>query len=80
MQRMQLLNHEELTRRETHRMVERRDIDERDIDRLLAALTDVQIAAVFGMTEIEVFQLRQSRQKLPPRQSQRPNPTGKRNS
>ena len=42
-------------------MAERREIDERDIDRLLAALTDVQIAALFGMTNAEVYQMRQSR-------------------
>lgn len=48
-------------------MVERRNIDERDIDRLLAALTDTQIASVFGMTEEEVFRLRQSRQSKPAR-------------
>ena len=48
-------------------MAERRDIDERDIDRLLAALTDTQIAAVFGMTGEEVFKLRQSRQPKPSR-------------
>lgn len=39
----------------------RRDIDERDIDRLLAALTDTQVAALYGMSEIEVFQLRRAR-------------------
>jgi hypothetical protein len=39
----------------------RRDIDERDIDRLLAALTDTQVAALFGMSEIEVYQLRRNR-------------------
>ena len=43
-------------------MSERRDIDERDLDRLLVALTDTQIAALFGMSNVEVFQLRQSRQ------------------
>jgi len=43
-------------------MTERRNIDERDIDSLLAALTDTQIAAVFGMTETEVYTLRQSRE------------------
>jgi hypothetical protein len=42
-------------------MTERRNIDERDIDSLLAGLTDTQIAAVFGMTEMEVYTLRQSR-------------------
>lgn len=38
-----------------------RDIDERDIDRLLAALTDLQIAELYGMSEAEVSKLRQSR-------------------
>ena len=47
-------------------MAERREIDERDIDQLLKALTDRQIADLFGMSEVEVMQLRQSRQsKLP---------------
>lgn len=56
-------------------MAEHRDIDERDIDRLLAALTDNQIAALFGMTEVEVYQLRQSRQPKPPRSpNDRPRP------
>ena len=51
-------------------MTERRNIDERDIDSLLAALTDTQIAAVFGMTETEVYTLRQSREsQLPPSRS-----------
>jgi DNA-directed RNA polymerase specialized sigma24 family protein len=43
-------------------MAERREIDERDIDQLLKALTDRQIADLFGMSETEVMQLRQSRQ------------------
>ena len=43
-------------------MPSRRNIDERDIDRLLAALTDTQLASLFGMSEIEVFRLRRSRQ------------------
>lgn len=47
-------------------MAERREIDERDLDQLLKALTDRQIANLFGMSEAEVMQLRQSRQpKLP---------------
>jgi K+-transporting ATPase c subunit len=47
-------------------MAERREIDERDIDQLLKALTDRQIADLFGMSEVEVMQLRQSRQSKPP--------------
>lgn len=43
-------------------MPARRDIDERDVDRILAALTDTQIAALYGMSEIEVFRLRRSRE------------------
>lgn len=47
-------------------MGERRNIDERDVDQLLAALTDRQIAELFGMSEADVFDLRQSRRpKLP---------------
>ncbi len=42
-------------------MVKKREIDERDIDRLLSALTDLQIAELFGMTETAVFRLRQER-------------------
>ena len=42
-------------------MSERREIDERDIDRLLVALTDQQIARLFGWTEAEVYRLRRSR-------------------
>ncbi len=42
-------------------MTERREIDERDIDRLLAALTDLQIAELFGWAEVEVSELRRSR-------------------
>ena len=38
-----------------------REIDERDIDRLLAALTDRQIADLFEMPELEVSKLRLSR-------------------
>jgi hypothetical protein len=40
-----------------------RQIDERDVDRLLAGLTDMQIANVFGMTEQEVSELRLSRRR-----------------
>ena len=48
-------------------MDQRRNIDERDVDQLLAALSDRQIAELFGMSEMEVFDLRQSRRpKLPP--------------
>jgi hypothetical protein len=42
-------------------MGQRRNIDERDVDRLLAALSDRQIAELFGISETEVFDLRQSR-------------------
>jgi hypothetical protein len=42
-------------------MAERREIDERDIDKLLSALTDRQIANVFGWSEIEVSRLRLTR-------------------
>ena len=47
-------------------MPERREIDERDLDRLLMALTDRQIANLYGMTEQEVYRLRVSRQSKPP--------------
>lgn len=54
--------------RHRHMAKQRREIDERDIDRLLAALTDRQIAQLYGMTEFEVSQLRQARRaKLPAR-------------
>ena len=42
-------------------MAARRTIDIRDVDRLLSALSDVQIANVFDMPVGEVFELRQSR-------------------
>ncbi|MCP4318798.1 MAG: hypothetical protein GY789_23095 [Hyphomicrobiales bacterium] len=42
-------------------MSKRREIDERDIDKLLEALTDLQIAATFGLSVAEVSRLRQSR-------------------
>ena len=42
-------------------MAEKREIDERDIDRLLTALTDRQIAELYGMTEAEVSRLRRER-------------------
>ena len=43
-----------------------RKIDERDVDGLLAALTDRQIADLFKMTESDVSELRISRQpKIP---------------
>jgi hypothetical protein len=38
-----------------------RKIDERDVDRLMAALSDRQIADLFGMPELEVMKLRLSR-------------------
>ena len=38
-----------------------RKIDERDIDRLLAALTDRQIANLFDIEESEVSRIRKSR-------------------
>ena len=44
-------------------MSERREIDERDLDRLLSALTDVQIARLYGMSESEVAALRRKRRK-----------------
>ena len=40
-----------------------RQIDERDVDRLLAGLTDTQIANLFDMTEQEVSELRLSRRR-----------------
>jgi hypothetical protein len=43
----------------------RRSIDERDIDDLLASLTDRQIAELFGMTEAEVARLRRARRTTP---------------
>ena len=46
-------------------MPSRRDIDERDIDRLLAALTDTQIASLYGMSEVEVYRLRRARRTNP---------------
>jgi hypothetical protein len=45
-------------------MTTRREIDERDVDRLLGALTDVQIGNVFGMAVLEVSTLRQVRKRL----------------
>jgi hypothetical protein len=44
-------------------MAPRRQIDERDVDRLLASLTDMQIANLFDMTELEVSELRLSRRR-----------------
>jgi hypothetical protein len=40
-----------------------RQIDERDVDRLLSGLTDTQIANLFDMTEQEVSDLRLSRRR-----------------
>lgn len=42
-------------------MTIRRQIDDRDVNRLLSALSDVQIANLFGMSLHEVYELRQSR-------------------
>lgn len=53
-------------------MPKRREIDERDVDRLLAALTDRQIADLYDMTDIEVYRLRRSRQPIPPRSQSEP--------
>lgn len=47
-------------------MGERRDIDERDIDKLLAVLTDIQIAHLYGMSLTEVMELRRSRRSTTP--------------
>ena len=46
-------------------MNDKREIDERDIDKLLLALSDVQLAKLFDMTVTEVSKLRQSRKSLP---------------
>ena len=48
-------------------MPDRRKIDERDVDRLLAALTDTQIASLYGMSELEVHELRRSRRTMQPK-------------
>ena len=53
-------------------MPKRREIDERDVDRLLAALTDRQIADLYDMTVIEVYRLRRSRQPITPRSRSEP--------
>ena len=42
-------------------MTKTRQIDDRDVDRLLSALSDIQIASVFAMPLDEVLALRQSR-------------------
>ncbi len=42
-------------------MSAKRSIDERDIDDLLASLTDRQIAELFGMSEAEVATIRRER-------------------
>ena len=42
-------------------MAKRREIDERDIDQLLKALSDLQIAELFGQTEDEITAIRKSR-------------------
>ena len=46
-------------------MAKRRTIDERDVDDLLAALTDRQIAELYGMPEAEVARLRRQRRADP---------------
>ena len=38
-----------------------RQIDERNVDRLLAGLADRQIADLYDMTDLEVYRLRKSR-------------------
>ena len=42
-------------------MLPKSPIDERDLDNLLASLTDRQIAALFGMTEENVANIRRLR-------------------
>jgi hypothetical protein len=61
-------------------MAPRRQIDERDVDRLLASLTDTQIANLFDMTECEVSDLRLSRQRKLTSSGQEQNKTIKRKS
>jgi hypothetical protein len=57
-------------------MARRREIDERDIDTLLAALTDLQIADLYGIALAEVSEIRQSRQPKPPSARQKPKKDG----
>jgi hypothetical protein len=45
-------------------MPRRRSIDERDIDDLLASLTDRQIAGLFDIPEAEVAVLRRERRQI----------------
>jgi hypothetical protein len=47
-------------------MAEPRDIDERDVDKLLALLTNVQIANLYGMTLDQVMSLRRLRRSHKP--------------
>jgi hypothetical protein len=61
-------------------MAPRCQIDERDVDRLLASLTDTQIANLFDMTECEVSDLRLSRQRKLTSSGQEQNKTSKRKS
>ena len=42
-------------------MAKRREIDDRDVDKLLSALTDLQIAELFGMTAAEVSKVQKRR-------------------
>ena len=58
-------------------MPSRREIDERDIDRLLAALSDTQIAALYGMTEVEVYRLRRARRAIPAERARKKEDDGK---
>jgi hypothetical protein len=55
-----------------------RQIDERDVDRLLAGLTDIQIASLFDMTEQEVSELRLSRRRKQTNPSQEKSKPSKR--
>jgi hypothetical protein len=57
-----------------------RQIDERDVDRLLAGLTDTQIANLFDMTEQEVSELRLSRRRKRANLAQEQSKPRKRNS
>ena len=54
-----------------------RKIDERDVDGLLAALTDRQIADLFEMSEFDVAELRISRQPKIPGLRPKPKDEGK---
>jgi len=54
-----------------------RKIDERDVDQLLAALTDRQIADLFDLPEQDVMELRQSRKNVPSKARAEQKPNGK---